>query len=167
MLNKWSYFSVVISIIYQFIYLMLNISPYIKLMRLDKPTGIWLLMFPCWWGALIAYTQNNYSDYVGLAQLLALFFIGSVLMRSAGCIINDIIDRKIDAKVARTRQRPLASGEIKLKSAFLLLIILLLISLVIAVSLGLKNYIIIINLAAVGSFIPLLKTHNMVSLRLF
>ncbi len=117
---------------------MLNISPYIKLMRLDKPTGIWLLMFPCWWGALIAYTQNNYSDYVGLAQLLALFFIGSVLMRSAGCIINDIIDRKIDAKVARTRQRPLASGEIKLKSAFLLLIILLLISLVIAVSLGLK-----------------------------
>ncbi len=90
-------------------------------MRLHQPTGIFLLLWPCWWAIGFA-TSKNFDLYV-----LALYFVfglGSIIMRSAGCVINDIIDRDIDAKVERTKNRPLASGELKLHHALILLAIL-------------------------------------------
>lgn len=97
--------------------------PYARLMRLDRPIGTWLLLFPCWWGvALASYAWPN-------PWYLFLFAVGAVVMRGAGCVINDIYDRELDAKVERTRARPLASGEIQLWQAVVFLKILLLIGL--------------------------------------
>ena len=83
---------------------------FIDLTRLKKPIGFMLLFWPCSWGLTLAYDfSNNLNNYF---FYLILFFLGSVLMRSAGCIINDILDRKFDKKVSRTKNRPIASGEI-------------------------------------------------------
>jgi 4-hydroxybenzoate polyprenyltransferase len=93
--------------------------PWLKLARLDRPTGVWLLMLPGWQGiALAAATRGEGPDL----RLLALFALGSMLMRSAGCAFNDIIDRDIDARVARTAGRPLASGEITARGAWIFLV---------------------------------------------
>jgi 4-hydroxybenzoate polyprenyltransferase len=103
-------------------------SPYWRLMRLHQPVGIWLLLWPCWW-SLAAH---------GLPPLglLVAFGLGAVAMRSAGCIVNDIADREFDRQVERTRNRPLASGELALKQALALLTLLLAVALGIAVWLG-------------------------------
>ena len=90
---------------------------FIELTRLNKPIGFMLLFWPCIWGLTIAYDFSKSLDtylYYGL-----LFFLGAVLMRSAGCIINDIVDRKIDKLVERTKNRPIASGKISVTSALL------------------------------------------------
>lgn len=100
-------------------------------MRLHQPIGIWLLFWPCAWALLLASAGT-----IDVTKLL-LFFLGAVLMRSAGCIINDIADRDIDKHVERTKTRPLASGELNIKQAIGLLILLLLASLMIALQLGL------------------------------
>lgn len=101
-------------------------------MRLHQPTGTWLLFWPCAWALAIA------SDGLPAPLLLAAFAIGALLMRSSGCIINDIWDREIDAKVERTRGRPLASGEISVKQALNLLAVLLSFALLIAIFLGMQ-----------------------------
>ena len=89
-----------------------NLKLFIQLTRLDKPIGYMLLFWPCLWGLTIAYDfQNNLEIYF---FYLILFFLGSVLMRSAGCIVNDIIDRNFDKKVERTKNRPIASGKISI-----------------------------------------------------
>lgn len=90
-----------------------GIRPYLRLARLDRPIGTWLLLFPCWWSACLAAAPGQGPDL----RLLALFAIGAVVMRGAGCTINDIADRDFDAKVARTANRPLASGTLSLKQA--------------------------------------------------
>ena len=86
---------------------------FIDLTRLQKPIGYMLLFWPCAWGLTLAYdfslSLNNYFFY------LILFFLGSVLMRSAGCIVNDILDKEFDAKVFRTKNRPIASGKVSVK----------------------------------------------------
>tara|TARA_B100000579_G_C22824004_1_gene852103 strand:+ start:1382 stop:2242 length:861 start_codon:yes stop_codon:yes gene_type:complete len=88
---------------------------FIELTRLNKPIGFMLLFWPCLWGLTITYNQNqNISLYL---NYIVLFFLGSVGMRSAGCIINDIVDRNLDKKVKRTKNRPLASGKISLLEA--------------------------------------------------
>lgn len=87
-------------------------SPYARLARLDRPVGTYLLMWPGLWSIALA-SSTNIPD----PALLVKFGVGSLVMRSAGCTINDILDRKFDAKVARTRTRPLASGEITLPRA--------------------------------------------------
>ena len=88
-----------------------------ELTRLKKPIGYMLLFWPCLWGLTIAYDfSNGLSIYF---FYLLLFFLGSVLMRSAGCIVNDILDRKFDKKVFRTKDRPIASGKISVKLALL------------------------------------------------
>lgn len=89
--------------------------PYARLARWDRPIGIWLLMLPCWWGAALAAAP----DWFRLAGWMALFTLGALAMRGAGCTWNDIVDRKIDAQVERTRGRPLPSGELKLKDALI------------------------------------------------
>jgi 4-hydroxybenzoate polyprenyl transferase len=87
-----------------------QINLFIELIRLKKPIGYMLLFWPCAWGLTIAYDfSDNLSTYF---FYLLLFFLGSVLMRSAGCIVNDILDRKFDKKVSRTKDRPIASGKI-------------------------------------------------------
>ncbi len=91
-----------------------RLSLYEKLMRLDKPVGILLLLWPTLWGQWLA--SNGHPNWM----ILWIFIMGVVLMRSAGCVINDYADRKIDPLVARTRNRPLAAGKVSSKEALLL-----------------------------------------------
>ena len=90
-----------------------QVNNFIDLIRLKKPIGFMLLFWPCSWGLTLAYDfstkLNNYFFY------LILFFLGSVLMRSAGCIVNDILDKEFDKKVFRTKDRPIASNQISIK----------------------------------------------------
>ncbi len=96
---------------------MYHVKIFIDLARLNKPIGFMLLFWPCSWGLSYGYKINN--DYSLFIHYLFLFFLGSVLMRSAGCIFNDIVDRNIDKKVKRTRERPIPSGKITVnKSLF-------------------------------------------------
>ncbi|HSV29692.1 MAG TPA: 4-hydroxybenzoate octaprenyltransferase [Candidatus Omnitrophota bacterium] len=85
--------------------------PYLRLMRIDRPIGTWLLLFPCWWSAALA--AEGWPD----PWLFALFAIGAVVMRGAGCTVNDIADHKFDAQVERTRGRPIPSGTVSLWQA--------------------------------------------------
>ena len=103
--------------------------PVLQLIRFDKPVGTLLLMFPCWWGVLA------YSPKPPLT-ILVLFAIGAFAMRSAGCILNDMADRNIDAKVTRTANRPLASGAVMMRQAFIVLALLLCIACAVALALG-------------------------------
>ena len=97
---------------------------YISIMRLDRPIGWWLLLLPGWWSILLGA-----SGLSAALWLMLLFLIGAVVMRAAGCVINDMWDTDIDKKIARTAARPLASGEISRRNAFLTLVILGLIGL--------------------------------------
>jgi len=102
----------------------LSIRPYILLGRFDRPIGIWLLLLPGWWAIALA------SDHLGNdLGLFILFAIGATVMRAAGCTINDIWDRDLDAKVIRTQNRPLANGSLTLRQAILFLAVLCLIGL--------------------------------------
>jgi len=104
--------------------------PYIKLARLDRPIGIWLLLFPCWWAIVLSsggILHMPPTAWTVMAQVA----IGAILMRAAGCIVNDLWDRKLDARVKRTRMRPLASGEISVRQALVFLVVLLVLSLLI------------------------------------
>lgn len=103
--------------------------PYAQLMRLDRPIGWWLLLIPCWWG--LALAANAVGPRWELLWFAALFLVGAITMRGAGCVINDIMDRNFDAQVERTRSRPLPSGRVSLKGAVLFLAALLLAGLVI------------------------------------
>ncbi len=100
----------------------LSTRPYLRLARLDRPIGSWLLLMPCLWSTLMAATAE------GLRWphpwFLILFSLGAVVMRGAGCTWNDIIDRDIDAKVARTRSRPIPSGQVTAKQAFVFAVVL-------------------------------------------
>jgi 4-hydroxybenzoate polyprenyltransferase len=87
--------------------------PYGRLARWDRPIGIWLLMMPCWWSVALGAAP----DWLRTAGWMALFALGAIAMRGAGCTWNDIVDRKVDARVERTRGRPLPSGELKLRQA--------------------------------------------------
>ncbi|VIO91081.1 Uncharacterized protein BM_BM16942 [Brugia malayi] len=98
-----------------------NIQPYLKLMRIDKPTGFWLLYWPCTWSIALSATPGSLPDL----KMLALFGAGSILMRSAGCIVNDIFDKNYDRMVERTQSRPLASGELSNRQALSVLAVLL------------------------------------------
>jgi 4-hydroxybenzoate polyprenyltransferase len=108
--------------------------PYIKLARLDRPIGIWLLLLPCLWSIVLA-SDGLLNISLKTCGIIVLFFIGAVLMRSAGCVINDLWDMNLDAAVERTSTRPLASGEISVKHALRFLIVLLALSLLVLLSL--------------------------------
>ncbi|MEQ9527504.1 MAG: 4-hydroxybenzoate octaprenyltransferase [Parvibaculaceae bacterium] len=92
------------------------LRPYARLARLDRPIGWWLLLLPCWWS--VALASEGWPSLI----LLALFLIGAVAMRGAGCTWNDIVDRDIDAAVARTRLRPIPSGAVSVKAAWAFLL---------------------------------------------
>ncbi|HYD17016.1 MAG TPA: 4-hydroxybenzoate octaprenyltransferase [Patescibacteria group bacterium] len=104
------------------------LHPYARLMRLDRPIGTWLLLLPGWWSIVLAAGGIRHMTSQHWA-LMAMFGLGAVLMRGAGCTINDIWDRDLDAKVARTRNRPIPSKQVTVRQAFIFMIILLLLSL--------------------------------------
>ncbi len=101
---------------------MQNIRLFIELTRLNKPIGFMLLFWPCIWGLTIAYNFN--SSFNNFLFYGILFLLGAILMRSAGCIVNDIVDRNIDKKVERTKNRPIASKKISVKFGLLYVFIL-------------------------------------------
>ena len=121
-----------------------QIKLFIDLIRLKKPIGFMLLFWPCAWGLTLAYdfssNLNNYFFY------LILFFLGAVLMRSAGCIVNDILDKEFDKKVLRTKDRPIASDKISIKLAIFYVLILCFFALL--VLLNFNTYTIILGLGS-------------------
>ena len=106
---------------------MKHIKIFIELTRLNKPIGFMLLFWPCAWGLTLTHYFNK--DITLYFKYLILFFLGAILMRSAGCIFNDIVDKDLDKKVKRTRRRPIASKQISVAKAFVYIVFLCLIAL--------------------------------------
>ena len=101
---------------------MQHLKIFVELTRLNKPIGFMLLFWPCSWGLAYAHLYNqNLNLFI---YYLILFFLGSVLMRSAGCIFNDIVDKDFDKKIKRTKTRPIASGKITVKNSFIYVLVL-------------------------------------------
>ena len=104
-----------------------GIRPYLRLARVDRPIGTWLLLFPGWWSLALAAAPGELPD----GAVMVLFAIGALVMRGAGCTINDIVDRDFDKQVARTATRPLASGALSLQQALVFLVLQLAVAFVI------------------------------------
>jgi 4-hydroxybenzoate polyprenyltransferase len=122
--------------------------PYLRLSRLDRPIGSWLLLMPCWWSAALAAGITQSVDK--LPRILALFFVGAFVMRGAGCTWNDITDRDLDARVERTRSRPIPAGQVSVSQATAFLVVQALIGLAVllqfdafAVATGIASLIIV------------------------
>ena len=135
-----------------------QIKLFIELTRLKKPIGYMLLFWPCAWGLTLAYNFN--AEIVTYFYFLALFLLGAILMRSAGCIANDIADRKFDKKVFRTKNRPIASGKISISRAIVYSSILCLIALFILVQFN--NFTIVLALGSMplAFTYPLMKRYT-------
>jgi 4-hydroxybenzoate polyprenyltransferase len=103
--------------------------PYLRLARLDRPIGSWLLLMPCWWSVALAAGMAHQLDRLPLN--IALFFVGAFVMRGAGCTWNDITDRDLDAMVERTRSRPIPAGQVSVPQALVFLVAQALIGLVV------------------------------------
>ena len=132
-----------------------QVKLFVNLIRLKKPIGYMLLFWPCAWGLTLAYdfskNLNNYFFY------LILFFLGAVLMRSAGCIVNDILDKEFDAKVFRTKDRPIASGKISIKLAIIYSLILCFLALLILLNFNLFTIILALGSMPLAFTYPLMK----------
>ncbi len=100
-------------------------KPYLRLARIDRPIGTWLLLFPCWWGQLLAHLSAG-EAWINV-WFLALFAVGALVMRGAGCTWNDIVDSDYDGKVARTALRPIPAGHVSRKQALVFAVVLSLI----------------------------------------
>ena len=116
-----------------------KIQQWSVLLRLDRPIGWWLLVLPSWWIILLQSISIMHS-----LKLILLFTIGAILMRGAGCVVNDLWDKDIDAKVERTKKRPIASGEVSIKEAFMGLTVILIFSCLILFLLPFKSFILAI-----------------------
>ena len=132
-----------------------QINLFIELTRLNKPIGFMLLFWPCAWGLTLAYdftkNLNTYFFY------LILFFLGSVLMRSAGCIVNDILDRKFDAKVFRTKNRPIASDKVSIKLGIFYSTILCFLAFLVLLNFNLFTIILALGSMPLAFTYPLMK----------
>ena len=127
-----------------------RLRPYASLMRLDRPIGTWLLYWPCAWSVALAGVGGRWD-------LFGWFALGAFATRSAGCVYNDIVDRDLDAKVERTRLRPLASGRVTVASAWILIALLLAVALVVLLQLNpTARLISLISLAPVAAY-PFMK----------
>ena len=125
--------------------------PFASLARLDRPIGWWLLFWPGAWGVMLA------GGAVARWDLILWLLLGAIAMRGAGCVYNDIVDRDLDAQVERTRNRPLASGAVSLKAAWIWLVALCLIGLVVLLQLHLPAAIVALaSLAPVAAY-PFMK----------
>jgi 4-hydroxybenzoate polyprenyltransferase len=129
--------------------------PYLRLARLDRPIGSWLLLLPCWWSAALASSLAH--DVSRLPIIIALFFVGAFAMRGAGCTWNDITDRDLDAKVERTRSRPIPAGQVGVRQAFAFLAVQALIGL--AVLLQFNRFAVMTGIAslAIVAVYPFMK----------
>jgi|TARA_R100000501_G_scaffold14680_2_gene26627 4-hydroxybenzoate polyprenyltransferase len=128
-----------------------GLQPWARLARLDRPIGTWLLFWPCVWGVFLA------GEPVRDIYLVPLFFVGALVMRSAGCVYNDIVDRDLDARVERTRDRPLASGAISVRGAWIFLVLLCLIGLLVLVQLNLFAALIALGSLGLVAAYPFMK----------
>jgi len=135
-----------------------QINLFIELTRLKKPIGFMLLFWPCAWGLTLAYDFS--TDLRKYFFYLTLFFLGSVLMRSAGCIVNDILDKEFDKKVFRTKNRPIASNQISIKLGIFYVVLLCFFALL--VLLNFNNYTIILALGSMplAFTYPLMKRYT-------
>src|SRR5210317_1183102 len=134
---------------------MVQLKLFIELTRLKKPIGYMLLFWPCAWGLTIAYDFsreiNTYLFY------LFLFFSGSILMRSAGCIVNDIVDRNYDKKVFRTKNRPIASGKVSVQAAMICSLILCLVAFIVLIQFNNLTIILALGSMPLAFTYPLMK----------
>ena len=128
---------------------------FIQLTRLNKPIGFLLLFWPCVWGLTLAYYYSGATNLY--LKYIILFFLGSVLMRSAGCIFNDIVDRDFDKKVKRTKERPIASGKISIVGALIYIILLCLIALLILLQFNLLTILLGMSSMVLAFCYPFLK----------
>jgi 4-hydroxybenzoate polyprenyltransferase len=134
---------------------MKQLNLFIELTRLKKPIGFMLLFWPCAWGLTVAYNfENNLNLYF---FYLSLFFLGSLLMRSAGCIVNDIFDKDFDKKVSRTKNRPIASGKISVKVALFYSCILCLAALLVLLNFNYFTIILALGSMPLAFTYPLMK----------
>jgi 4-hydroxybenzoate polyprenyltransferase len=123
-----------------------SLRPYARMARLERPIGWWLLLWPCWWSSALATdAAGRWPDL----WHLALFLVGAVAMRGAGCTYNDIVDRDLDARVARTRSRPIPSGQVSLIGAWAFLVAQALVGL--AVLLQFNRFTVFVGLASVAA----------------
>jgi len=127
----------------------------IQLTRLNKPIGVLLLFWPCVWGLTLGYYFNN--ETILYLKYIILFFFGSILMRSAGCIFNDIVDKDLDKSVERTKKRPIASGKISVSKAFGYIVVLCLISLLILLQFNLLTIILGMSSMILAFAYPFMK----------
>jgi 4-hydroxybenzoate polyprenyltransferase len=129
--------------------------PYLRLARLDRPIGSWLLLLPCWWSsALAAVAAHRVAPRV---IHLVLFFIGAFAMRGAGCTWNDIVDRDLDASVERTRSRPIPSGQVSVAQAAAFLVLQALVGLLVLVSFNRFTILLGIASLAIVAVYPFMK----------
>src|SRR5499427_6494693 len=132
--------------------------PYLRLARLDRPIGSWLLLLPCWWSVGLAAVRAGGQGNLKLdVWHLLLFFVGAFAMRGAGCTWNDIVDRDLDARVERTRSRPIPSGQVTVASAAAFLVLQALVGL--AVLLQFNRFTVYVGFAslAVVAIYPFMK----------
>ncbi|NND50726.1 MAG: 4-hydroxybenzoate octaprenyltransferase [Rhizobiales bacterium] len=128
--------------------------PYSRIARLDRPIGWWLLLLPCWWGSALATASIG---AVPNLWHMALFLIGAIAMRAAGCVFNDIIDRNIDAQVERTRLRPIPSGQISVMRAGIFMVALSLLGLAVLVQFNIFTIVLAIASLATVAIYPFMK----------
>jgi 4-hydroxybenzoate polyprenyltransferase len=122
--------------------------PYLRLARLDRPIGTWLLLLPGWWALALAPPEGGWPD----PWLFVLFGVGAILMRGGGCVINDLFDRDFDARVARTAERPIASGAISVPRALIFLAALFGVSLLILLQFNL--FAVAVGVASLALVVP-------------
>ena len=135
-----------------------QLNLFIELTRLKKPIGFMLLFWPCAWGLTLAYDfSSNLNKYF---LYLILFFFGSVLMRSAGCIVNDILDREFDAKVFRTKNRPIASGDVSIKLGIFYALTLCLLALLVLLNFNLFTIVLALGSMPLAFTYPLMKRYT-------
>ena len=132
-----------------------HLNLFIELTRLKKPIGYMLLFWPCAWGLTLVYDFSK-SLQIYFYYLL-LFFLGSVLMRSAGCIVNDVLDRNFDRKVTRTKNRPIASGKISVKIGLLYALILCSLAFLVLINFNLFTILIALASMPLAFTYPLMK----------
>ena len=134
---------------------MKQLNLFIELTRLKKPIGYMLLFWPCAWGLTLAYDfSKNLNDYF---FYLSLFFLGSVLMRSAGCIVNDISDKEFDKKVSRTKNRPIASNQVSIKLGIFYTLILCLLAFLVLINFNKLTIILALGSMPLAFTYPLMK----------
>lgn len=131
------------------------LRPYARLMRLERPIGWWLLLLPCWWGLILA--QISLGGGLPNPWYAALFLVGAIVMRGAGCTLNDIVDRDIDGLVERTAQRPIPSGQVSVRAAGVFLALLCLVGLAVVLQFNWFTVVIAFASLAIVAAYPFMK----------